>query len=89
MHQLCGCYGVSPLSFIVVERCEMFHLYYPIGIYTPLALTVTAEKGERKYGKRGPGAVSHLAIPVSFHSGLLAQETIRLSRREEYKIRLY
>ena len=26
---------------IVVERCETFHHYYPIGVYTPLALTVT------------------------------------------------
>ena len=26
---------------IVVERCGTFHHYYPIGVYTPLALTVT------------------------------------------------
>ena len=26
---------------IVVERCGTFHHYYPIGVYTPLALTLT------------------------------------------------
>ena len=50
---------------IVVERCETFHHYYPIGVYTPVVLTVTiltaddlrraAQKGHQslkeKYGK--------------------------------------
>lgn len=30
-----------PLTLIVVERCATSHHYYPIGVYTPLALTVT------------------------------------------------
>ena len=30
-----------PLTLIVVERCETFHHYYPIEVYTPLDLTVT------------------------------------------------
>ena len=30
-----------PLTLIVVERCATFHHYYLIGVYTPLALTIT------------------------------------------------
>ena len=28
----------------MVERCETSHHYYPIGVYTPLALTVTVDE---------------------------------------------
>ena len=34
---------------IVVERCGTFHHYYPIGVYTPLALTVTNKLLETLY----------------------------------------
>ena len=46
MLQLYGCHGVSPLTLIVVERCATSHHYYPIGVYTPLALTVTSHLRE-------------------------------------------
>ena len=69
-----------------MERCETFHDYYLIEVYTPLALTVTGDPWDNEWGKpvHDENKLFEMLILEGMQAGL-SWLTI-LNKREAFRI---